>query len=70
MWLPYYTPCWLVYPAVLRDIKSVSLELQPSLDGNGKGGELGQSTTLVDVGIVLKIMWKRAEESITGIINN
>ena len=44
--------------------------LQPSLDGNGKGGELGQSTTLVDVGIVLKIMWKRAEESITGIINN
>ena len=70
MWLPYYTPCWLVYPAVLRDIKSVSLELQPSLDGNGKGGELGQSPTLVDVGIVLKIMWKRAEESITGIINN
>ena len=38
--------------------------LQPSLDGNGKGGEL------VDVRIVLKIMWKRAEESITGIINN
>ena len=64
MWLPYYTPCWLVYPAVLRDIKSVSLELQPSLDGNGKGGEL------VDVRIVLKIMWKRAEESNTGIINN